>query len=754
MVILVREKMSQTLRGCVAFLHHGAVCRHLSHLTAVARPGRLRQPILVWRSSRGSSVAGSPAPNSPLAWLPVDEQFHVAAESMRGSQRATMNEHDAQHHAPSFNGRLEPLEPRIVFSVAAPQSPLATASVVAQVESLGQSTGSLSTQFARETYGLDGAGQTVVIIDSGIAYDHYALGGGLGTGFQVVGGWDFAENDADPYDDAPGGFHGTHLAGIVASNDAVHTGVAPGVDLVGLRVFDDHGRSSFEWIEAALQWVHRQRDALEHPITTVNLSVGTDFHGDAVPDWSQLEDELLQLEGDGIFVAVSAGNNFVVHQTVGLNYPAASLHVVPVASVDAVGQLSDFSQRHQRVLAAPGEDILSTVPDYLYGFDGTTDDFAAVSGTSMAAPYVAAASALVRQAMQAMGQSPIEQDDIEAVLRSTADAVYDPLTGANYLRVNLQAALAAIIPADDYGSTAASGYRFGAVQDQQTAGGSLNALTDVDYFSFAAAANGVVELDLDWLPGGAGQPGLQVNGHAFRSGDTFAVRAGQTYSFTVSAADTVGRYTARLQLTPDHSSAGPHSAMAAPAASAARHVWQADVDGSYELSVRFSAADQVSRLEVRDGDGRLLAGVSQPAATERFAVEAARGEQLQIDIRGTDSQATIEFVATEEAPLDGNPGGQATTVTFGHDFHTVDPARAHVDEALVEDSLPAEEVADDDVDKVLRGWQQVSELIESLAAERGDRSSADDEDRDDQPFVEVYTLSLDEALSDTVCWQR
>src|SRR5438105_11244333 len=69
---------------------------------------------------------------------------------------------------------------------------------------------------ARSQYGLFGDGQTVAVIDSGIAYDQTALGGGLGSSYKVVGGWDFAENDANPYDDAPAGFHGTHVSGIVA----------------------------------------------------------------------------------------------------------------------------------------------------------------------------------------------------------------------------------------------------------------------------------------------------------------------------------------------------------------------------------------------------------------------------------------------------------------------------------------------------------------------------------------------------------
>ncbi len=293
-------------------------------------------------------------------------------------------------------------------------------------------------------YGLTGEGQTVVVIDSGIAYDHVALGGGFGSGYRVVGGWDFAENDADPYDDGPAGFHGTHVAGIIAAADSRHGGLASGVDLVALRVFDDQGNGYFSWVEQALAWVHQRRSTFAHPITTVNLSLGSEWNASALPTWATLEDELAQLERDGIFVAVSAGNSFQQYQTTGLSYPAVSEYVVPVASVDASGTLSRFSQRSDRVLAAPGERITSTVPDHYFGGDGIKNDFGAASGTSMAAPYVAAASVLVRQAMRAAGQTIVTPDGIYELFKSTADSVYDSVTGSTYHRVNLERALDSI----------------------------------------------------------------------------------------------------------------------------------------------------------------------------------------------------------------------------------------------------------------------------------------------------------------------
>ena len=231
------------------------------------------------------------------------------------------------------------------------------------VTTLGSAAHNLSgwTQMEQQ-FGLTGKGQTVAVIDSGIAWDHVALGKGFGAGYRVVGGWDFTEeNDANPYDDGPSGYHGTHVAGIIGSDDKTRTGVAPDVDLVALRVFNDSGQSNMAWVEKALQWVHTNRNTFENPITTVNLSLGATWNS------STLEDELKILHDDGIVITASAGNSFKSTNAPGLSYPAASNYVLPVASVDDDGQMSDFSQRSDRVIAAPGRGILSTVPDHFLG---------------------------------------------------------------------------------------------------------------------------------------------------------------------------------------------------------------------------------------------------------------------------------------------------------------------------------------------------------------------------------------------------
>ncbi|MGI9428863.1 MAG: S8 family peptidase, partial [Bythopirellula sp.] len=401
----------------------------------------------------------------------------------------------------------------------------------------------------RTDYGFDGTGQTVAIIDSGIAYDHFALGGGFGANYRVVGGWDFTdENDADPYDDGTAGAHGTHVAGIVGANGGTHDGVAPGVDLVGLRVFNDAGDGYFSWVENALTWIHNNRNSFENPITAINLSLGVaSWNSDAIPSWANLEDEFSLLEQDGIFISVSAGNSFTSYNQPGLSYPAASPHVVPVASVDDSGLLSYYSQRNSRVIAAPGRGIISTVPDYAGDNNGTTDDYASFSGTSMAAPYVAGASVIIREAMEFVGTANITQQTIYDHMNATADSFFDSETNANYNRLNLESAIDAIMPTDDYGSTVGSAYDLGTLDSDESMSGVITTLDDVDYFSFTTANDATVtftisnmthDLAADWdVSGGTG-----VWSGANNEILTIEVLAGQQYSVGFSSQDGLGYY--------------------------------------------------------------------------------------------------------------------------------------------------------------------------------------------------------------------
>ena len=293
----------------------------------------------------------------------------------------------------------------------------------------------------REATGLDGSGQTVAVIDSGVAYDHVALGEGFGPGYRVVGGWDFAENDSDPYDDGPAGYHGTHVAGLLAGLDSEHAGVAPGADIVALRVFDDQGLGELSWIESALQWVYANRDSFDDPITTVNLSVGAALNdANQVDAMEMLEDELALLRESDILVFAASGNLYGNNAQPGVLYPASSDSVVSVSSTNDRGFLSDFAQRETGVLASQGESIRSAVPDHVYGWDGKVDDYASLDGTSMATPQVAGASILLRQAMTERGLEPTAHQILE-LLHDSATTSVDADSGETFHTVNLQAAL-------------------------------------------------------------------------------------------------------------------------------------------------------------------------------------------------------------------------------------------------------------------------------------------------------------------------
>ncbi len=515
------------------------------------------------------------------------------------------------------------------------------------LESAHQSTG---VNYVHSTYGFGGQGQTVAIIDSGIAYDHYSLGTGFGAQYRVVGGYDFAEGDTNPYDDGPAGFHGTHVAGIVGSDHATHRGVAPDVDLVALRVFDDDGAGFFSWVESALAWVHTHRNDFANPITTVNLSLGTTWNSEEIPSWTTIEDELAQLEADGIFVTASAGNSFEDYNTAGLSYPAASDFLVPVSSVGADGQFSSFSQRSGRVLAAPGESIVSTVPDHVFGANNVPNDFGAASGTSMAAPYVAGASALVRQAMEFVGMQGITQDAIYDHLRNTADIFFDTATNANYHRINVQAALDALMPADDFGSTVATAHDLGVLSDQLTQNGLIGKLNDLDYFTFTAGATGTVNMTVD----GDHElvPDLDVTGATgTENGNSlsFDVIGGQSYSVSVATTQGggIGFYDAELTLQASAIELGTVASSRLTDQNLSSPVtWyqlSATRAGTLTAEAIFSHAAGDVDLELYSGSGQLLASSSSTTDNERIDVSASGGEDFLVKVSGTNSDVDLRF---------------------------------------------------------------------------------------------------------------
>ena len=505
-----------------------------------------------------------------------------------------------------------------------------------------------------ELYGLDGAGQTIAVIDSGIAWDHYALGNGFGEGHKVVGGWDFAENDADPYDDGPAGFHGTHVAGIIGSSDSQFKGISPGADLVGLRVFGDNGEGDLKWVEQALQWVHEHKDDFANPITTVNLSLGTNWDPDSTPDWASLDDEFAQLEADGLFISVAAGNNFSRLGQVGLSYPAVSPHVVPVASHGADGLLSDFSQRDEGVLVAPGEMLRSTVPGHLFG--GESDQFLASNGTSMAAPYVAGASALLRQANEFMGVDQVNQDLLYEQFRESADQIFDSMTGKYYYRLNLEAAINSVIH-DYHADNQQFASNIGALNGGELLQGTIGRTDDVDHFRFNAQQSGQVTLRFEVTDQMA--PLVEVAGNDMQfhgNAITFDVVAGQTYHFSVGTDAGLGHYRIHTELASSSEAIDWGRVI-----SHEFHDVKIDGNSLFEmttfrqgiLTIEADVAEQTGSpltFEVLDQNMNRVQSVVATGGQARLDVQASAGERFFL--KATGNAESVDFRTTNLVSLD------------------------------------------------------------------------------------------------------
>jgi subtilisin family serine protease len=525
---------------------------------------------------------------------------------------------------------------------------------------------------ANAAYGLTGRGQTVVVIDTGIAYDHLALGGHWGG--RVVGGWDFAENDANPYDD-PAGSHGTHVAGIIGNDDATNPGVATGVDFVSLRVFADNGSGYFSWVEDALKWVYQNRNAFRNPITTINLSLGAASNDATAPAWSQIEDEFQQLKDAGIFIAAAAGNLFANYGTPGLSYPAASTNVVAVSAVDSSGNMASFSQRLNRAIAAPGVSIRSTIPDYYGNLNHVVDDWASYSGTSMASPYVAGASMLIREALAIAGQINITQDDIYQVMVKTADLFYDPVTAQSYRRLNMQRALDSIMPADDYSSSAATPYNLGTIAVAGAFSGKIERLTDHDYFRFTAAASGSLdftattgfELGLRWEVVGAGGSITTIDSNKL----TLDVVAGQTYTIGICTTAGVGVYSVTAQTGIETTDLGSVD-FRQQTQSVSGEEWfgfTAGRTGALTVEALLSQAGGNVDLKLYDSKFQLIA-TSAEAGNERIDLSVLAGQRYYVQLLGTNNAVTLRVTnligqAGSTLQISGTSGNDTFSFTAG-----------------------------------------------------------------------------------------
>jgi thermitase len=206
----------------------------------------------------------------------------------------------------------------------------------------------------------------IAVVDTGVDLDHPDLKGRLIDGFNAL------DHNSPPDDDNG---HGTHVAGIIASDTNNGKGVA-GITwynpIIPVKVMNAKGHGGSFDVAQGIRW------AVDHGANVINLSLGNYQNSSVMKDAVNYA-----LKKD--VVVVSAAGNDNTNQT---SYPAAYNGVLGVAAVDSTGNRANFSNYGDYVdVAAPGVDIPSTYSNGRY---------AALSGTSMAAPHVTALAGLIR----------------------------------------------------------------------------------------------------------------------------------------------------------------------------------------------------------------------------------------------------------------------------------------------------------------------------------------------------------------------
>ncbi|WP_157237041.1 S8 family peptidase [Promicromonospora sukumoe] len=378
--------------------------------------------------------------------------------------------------------------------------------------------------------GFTGDGVTVGVLDSGIDTTHPDLDDVL------VGARDFtgSGDTADRYG------HGTHVASIALgsgeASDGENRGVAHGADLLVGKVLDDFGGGESSSIIDGMEWI------AEAGADVVNMSLGeSERYTDGTDPFSMAVDTLSAEYGTLFVVAV--GNEGLYGAVVP---PGAANSALTVGAVDDDDQVAYFSSRGPRVrdyaikpdITAPGVEIVAARAAGTNEWE-SDGPYTAWSGTSMAAPHVAGAAAVLKQA-----RPELTGPQLKAVLmgsaRHTSGGAFEEGAG----RVFVPAALDLSV------TSSPASLSFGAFEYPQE-GTSTHTLTYENPGDAAVTLDLAVEAsDQDGEPLPTDAVTLDATSLTVPAGGTAAVEVGvdrtvgaveRRYSGAVTATDAEGR---------------------------------------------------------------------------------------------------------------------------------------------------------------------------------------------------------------------
>ncbi|HKX27679.1 MAG TPA: PA14 domain-containing protein [Blastocatellia bacterium] len=308
--------------------------------------------------------------------------------------------------------------------------------------------------------GYTGEGKVVAVLDTGIDKNHSFLAGKVvseacySTTDYVTGFNSLCPGGAPSSTAADSGLnctfgrdcsHGTHVAGIATGKAADISGVAREARLISVKVFSQVNNSAYCGTEepcllarlsdmmSGLNRVYALRTT--QSIVSVNMSIGGGIYFSYCDDDNPLKDAIDQLRSAGIATVIAAGNNGYAN---GISFPACTSSAISVGATgngtfiapDTVAYYSNAAPFLS--LLAPGDHINSSVPSALYG----DTDFAVFSGTSMAAPHVAGAWAILKHRFPNANVTEVLDQ-----LRTTGIQTVDYRSGTVLPRIKVDAAL-------------------------------------------------------------------------------------------------------------------------------------------------------------------------------------------------------------------------------------------------------------------------------------------------------------------------
>lgn len=287
--------------------------------------------------------------------------------------------------------------------------------------------------------GVDGRGTSVAVLDTGVRSGHEFLSG------QVIAQACFSNYWGNEVSLCPSGsstplttandtgsaapctfnsdcMHGTHVAGTIAGKETdigggtILRGVAPAAKIIAIQVFTNIGGNVRTWSAdqlLAMEWLleHRDLKLSWGELAALNMSLGGGSYSAACDSDSILTPAINELRGHGIATIIASGNDGYLDAiagpacvssaiAVGATTTSSAIGFASVESEDEIAPFSNAPDGTNNVVDSNGDQLLDLLAPGMYiasAVSTSIDSYAYMAGTSMAAPHVAGAWALLKQ---------------------------------------------------------------------------------------------------------------------------------------------------------------------------------------------------------------------------------------------------------------------------------------------------------------------------------------------------------------------